>query len=226
LQDGRVPFRRSAAIGLAVIAVTWSGGASRAVASEPSRMACAEAPPPLPPVRLHLIDRAGLSGDARDTLMRDALAPWQAIGARVAWATAWPSTAPALGAPHDVYVTIDADADTRRTRLPMASILFVAGRPTTQITVHAGYVARRLATIRLGDERLADRPRLVRDRVLGRVLGRAVAHELGHYLLGSSAHAPHGLMRASHRIEHLLAESHPMFAVALPATPACLVARF
>jgi hypothetical protein len=214
------------AIGLAAVGLTWIGGVSRAVASGPSRMACAEAPPPLPPVRLHLIDRAGLSSDARDTLMGEALAPWQAIGARVAWATEWPSTGPALGAPHDVYVTIDADEDAAGTRLPMASILFVAGRPTTQITVHAGYVARRLATIRVGEERLVDRPRLVRDRVLGRVLGRAVAHELGHYLLGSSAHAPRGLMRASHRIEHLLADAHPMFAVVLPAAPACLVARF
>lgn len=32
---------------------------------------------------------------------------------------------------------------------------------------------------------------------LGVVLGRAVAHEIGHYLLQSNAHAPYGLMRAS-----------------------------
>lgn len=32
---------------------------------------------------------------------------------------------------------------------------------------------------------------------LGIVLGRAVAHEIGHYLLQSNAHAPYGLMRAS-----------------------------
>jgi len=34
------------------------------------------------------------------------------------------------------------------------------------------------------------------DRRLGVVLGRAVAHEIGHYLLGP-AHAGHGLMRAN-----------------------------
>ena len=222
-----MPCRRSLAVGLAAIGCLAMGsGVSRAAADDLSRMACADAPAPLPPVRLHLIDRAGLSIDARETLMREALAPWEAIGARVAWADAWPSSPPSAGAPHDVYVTIDADADADGSRLPMASILFVAGRPTTQIAVHAGYVARRLATIRVGDERLVDRPRIVRDRVLGRVLGRAVAHELGHYLLGSSAHAADGLMRASHRIEHLLATSHSMFAVVLPAPPACLVARF
>jgi hypothetical protein len=35
------------------------------------------------------------------------------------------------------------------------------------------------------------------DRRLGVVLGRAVAHEIGHYLLGTSTHAPAGLMRAN-----------------------------
>jgi hypothetical protein len=36
---------------------------------------------------------------------------------------------------------------------------------------------------------------MVQDR-LGTVLGRAVAHEIGHYLLDSGAHASRGLMRA------------------------------
>jgi hypothetical protein len=35
------------------------------------------------------------------------------------------------------------------------------------------------------------------DNRLGVVLGRAVAHEIGHYLLGTSGHATQGLMRAS-----------------------------
>jgi hypothetical protein len=35
------------------------------------------------------------------------------------------------------------------------------------------------------------------EKRLGVVLGRAVAHEIGHYLLRTSSHAPRGLMRAS-----------------------------
>ena len=35
------------------------------------------------------------------------------------------------------------------------------------------------------------------EKRLGVVLGRAVAHEIGHYLLRTSSHAPHGVMRAS-----------------------------
>jgi len=34
------------------------------------------------------------------------------------------------------------------------------------------------------------------EKRLGVVLGRAVAHEIGHYLLRTSSHAPQGLMRA------------------------------
>ena len=40
-------------------------------------------------------------------------------------------------------------------------------------------------------------PESVMQHRLGVVLGRAVAHEIGHYLLESSAHAGHGLMRAT-----------------------------
>jgi hypothetical protein len=36
----------------------------------------------------------------------------------------------------------------------------------------------------------------IEDRRLGLVLGRAVAHEIGHFLLDSAAHATRGLMRA------------------------------
>jgi hypothetical protein len=39
-------------------------------------------------------------------------------------------------------------------------------------------------------------PVLKRDMFLARAMGRALAHELGHYLTASKAHAPQGLMRA------------------------------
>ncbi len=35
-----------------------------------------------------------------------------------------------------------------------------------------------------------------RETLLARAMGRALAHELGHYLLTSKAHAAHGLMKA------------------------------
>jgi hypothetical protein len=64
--------------------------------------------------------------------------------------------------------------------------------------------ARALAIASItGARRIVEEARLplidlpaVHDRRLGVVLGRAVAHEIGHYLLRTSTHASHGLMRA------------------------------
>jgi hypothetical protein len=228
-QDGRVSWRRRALSAVAVMTLAVAG--TRATSTVPSgdaendRMACGDAP--RPPVRLHLIDRAGLSIDARFELMRETLAPWRAVSAAVEWVAETPSRPAGLGEPKDLYIVVVADADETSDAppLPMASILFVAGHPTTRITVHAGHVARRLAGIRFDDLPFAERPRLIRDRVLGRVLGRAVAHEVGHFLSGSRDHTATGLMRASHRIDHLLQPEHPMFRVVAPATPPCRVAR-
>ena len=68
------------------------------------------------------------------------------------------------------FVEADASETSDDRHVPMASILFVDGQPTTHITVHAGHVARRLADLRLDDLPFAERPRLIRERVLGRVL--------------------------------------------------------
>jgi len=227
--DGRVPWRRRALSAVAVMTLAAAGPRVTQAAhpndADTGRMACGDAP--RPPVRLHLIDRAGLSTAARVELMRETLAPWRVVDAPVEWAAGMPSRPAALGEPTDLYVEVVADADETAggAPLPMASILFVAGQPTTRITVHAGHVARRLAGLRVDDVPFAERPRLIRDRVLGRVLGRAVAHEVGHFLFASRAHAATGLMRASHRIEHLVQPEHPTFRVAAPATPPCRMAR-
>jgi hypothetical protein len=228
-QDGRVPWRRRTLSAVAVMTLAIAGTRATMAAGSgdaaSARMACGDAP--RPPVRLHLIDRAGLSVDARVELMRETIAPWRAVDVSVEWVAGMPVRPSGLGEPKDLYVVVvaDAAATTDGQPLPMASILFVNGQPTTRITVHAGHVAGRLAAMRIDDVPFLERPRLIRDRVLGRVLGRAAAHEVGHFLSGSGEHATTGLMRASHRIEHLMEPGHPMFRVAAPAIPGCLVAR-
>ena len=72
--------------------------------AENGRMACGDAP--RPPVRLHLIDRAGLSIDARFELMRETLAPWRAAGASVEWVVEMPARPAGLGEPKDLYVVV------------------------------------------------------------------------------------------------------------------------
>lgn len=158
-QDGRVYWRRRVLSAVAVMTIAAAGPRPALAATadaQNGRMACGDAPKP--PVQLHLVDRAGLSRDAREELMRETVAPWRVAGASVKWAAAMPVRPAALGEPKDLYVFIEADAaatiDERH--LPMASILFLGGQPTTHITVHAGHVARRLAALRVDDVRLAD----------------------------------------------------------------------
>lgn len=69
-------------------------------------------------------------------------------------------------------------------------IEFVDGRPGTVITVSTGAAAALLKASRWNGV-----PRTVQRTFLIRAMGRAIAHELGHYLLASRDHAPHGLMR-------------------------------
>jgi hypothetical protein len=165
----------------------------------------------------------------RDDLRAEAIRPWLAAGAIVEWADDMPQRAAGPGEPQDVYVTAiagdGAASDDSRQEHAMAGILFVAGRPTTHITVHVGYVARLLEGMRFDDRLLADGPRRTRDRLLARVLGRVVAHELGHLLLGSTAHAGSGLMRANQSMARLTAFRDPAFPLLLPAMPSCLEAR-
>jgi hypothetical protein len=52
-------------------------------------------------------------------------------------------------------------------------------------------------------------PKALGDILLARALGRALAHEIGHYLLGTADHTPHGLMRASFAPQDLLAAAVP-----------------
>ena len=45
---------------------------------------------------------------------------------------------------------------------------------------------------------------MIREQVVGRAIGRVIAHEIGHVLLRTTGHAPHGLMRAVQRADELV----------------------
>jgi hypothetical protein len=47
-------------------------------------------------------------------------------------------------------------------------------------------------------------PRTIREQIVGRAIGRVIAHEIGHVVLRTSGHAPHGLMRAVQRADELV----------------------
>ena len=79
---------------------------------------------------------------------------------------------------------------------PLAWITFTApGQPEDLITVSIGGARTLMAEARWGDRRIADLTRFHQRQFMTRALARSAAHEIGHYLLRSSAHSRAGLMR-------------------------------
>jgi len=67
-------------------------------------------------------------------------------------------------------------------------------------------------------------PPALRQRFVTRALSRSTAHEIGHYLLRSSAHAVRGLMRERMTIEEIMDDA-PALNRLLPAEIAALDQR-
>jgi hypothetical protein len=65
-------------------------------------------------------------------------------------------------------------------------------------------VRRLAASVRVQTFPLAGLPDALADLFVARALGRALAHEIGHYLLGTARHTPHGLMRERFTPQELL----------------------
>jgi hypothetical protein len=94
-----------------------------------------------------------------------------------------------------------------RDRASLGEIRFVgAGAPVRRIAVSAAG-ARELAAETIWAGRpIAVMPRSISNAFLTHALARATAHEIGHYLLRSSAHTSRGLMRAAFPTDELMAD--------------------
>jgi hypothetical protein len=83
---------------------------------------------------------------------------------------------------------------------PFASIRLDHERANSA-TIYLHYdtvVTTGLDTVMLYGIRAPQWPGALRHQVLSRIVGRVLAHEIGHWLLGSPEHASSGLMRAVH----------------------------
>jgi hypothetical protein len=78
---------------------------------------------------------------------------------------------------------------------PLGWIRFVAGRPERTITVSVAAARGLMSSGYWLGRRMDELPLPLQRRFVTHALGRSAAHEIGHYLLRSSAHAPDGLMR-------------------------------
>lgn len=152
-------------------------------------------------VRLGATDR--LPEKARQVMMVEAERLWMAAGLRLAWqlpptdpVEATPTSLPAVAAPLRVIVVERAAAAspdgagawTVGQLLPLDT---GAGASDRSIAVVSMAAARRV--VEAG--RRPGEPDGLASHRLGMVLGRTLAHEIGHYLLGTRTHARRGLMR-------------------------------
>jgi hypothetical protein len=160
-------------------------------------------------VTLYFVNRAGLPAATETMLMTQVIDIWRAASVDVRWSPAPSGETPDGGAAAPgVYVMVLPEIP-RRLSAPdsssegLAVIRFSEGRALRQVYASAGAINRILARD-LARPRLGMVPPQVLEQHMARALGRAVAHEVGHYLTNSPAHARRGLMRASHRSSDLV----------------------
>jgi hypothetical protein len=131
-----------------------------------------------------------LPDGVRDAAMREVEGIWRREGVHIHWTPpGLPSGAPPSGI-RVMVVSVAASTGRDGHDWAVAELLRDdGGRPIAIASVASARRVLDVAGVSAG-------PAALVARRLGVVLGRAVAHEIGHYLLNTTGHARHGLMRA------------------------------
>jgi hypothetical protein len=154
-------------------------------------------------IRLQVITMVPLPDQVLETAMDQAAAIWAAYGVRV-------TATRQLVRPQDwrgEWITLiirdaagpEPGGSVRDQRRQLAGLAFTAGVPGNLMT--ASWTVARDMAASAGAARVAGR-----DVLAARLLGRAVAHEIGHYLLGTRDHTPRGLMRVAFTVGDVLGD--------------------
>ena len=134
------------------------------------------------PLVVRTYDAAGVPPRAFDQARASATVVLASAGIQPIWRPCHATACISRPKPHEIEIRI-----VRATRLSERGSL---GFATVDVVQHAGT----LATIYF-DRIDALASQIGADR--GELLGRAFAHEIGHLILGTTAHSPIGLMRAT-----------------------------
>ena len=136
---------------------------------------------------------------------------WRGTGVEIEWSIGdrpgWRPDAPMLW-----VLFIDRCGGAGAGEMPIASITFVRGEPGHRIVVCRSAALAVVDRAAPGNRALPPRRH---DELAARVMGRAVAHEIGHYLLGP-AHTAAGLLRAQHSSVDFCAVDTTSFVVTPP----------
>jgi len=157
---------------------------------------------------------AGLSPPAPvvRAMREDAASIWKSYGLRIQWSQAPRPRCGQVQGSFDVVVHRGPLRPRRpgeivlgRTRLAAAAI---AGAP---VCLDYDAIARLLGSVQVSQFTLLAGHADIGPTDMGRALGRVLAHEIGHVILGVSAHQRRGLMRASFFPEELVAPQRSAF---------------
>lgn len=95
---------------------------------------------------------------------------------------------------------------------PLGAIVFAPdGAPAPAITVFLSEIERLVTRAHVLGLSEWQWPASLREQLIGRALGRVLAHEIGHYLLRSKAHAADGLMRPQQLADDSISPSRHSF---------------
>lgn len=164
------------------------------IAAAPRLMSASEPVGAVEPFRLlHVILTVApeLPAASRSGLMLEASALWSRAGVQLVWSNGSDRSVPRDPTLRVLVISRRAGAQESAETMVLGELLGF-GRPGA-LAVASISRARQLVTA-WGGPSIA--PRSVHDGRLGLVLGRVVAHEIGHYLLGTATHSRRGLMRA------------------------------
>jgi hypothetical protein len=144
-------------------------------------------------LRVALFNASDLTGVARNAFVAETQRIWAREGVRIDWSIPCAISAP--GPAPQLRILLVQDG--LRGTLPPSGPYSLAEFRRTDATVLASAAAAQ-RVVDVGLEHVPDKMalRARRFQAVGLVLGRAVAHEIGHYLLGQG-HARTGLMRSA-----------------------------
>ncbi|MEO5896632.1 MAG: hypothetical protein ABIS06_13120 [Vicinamibacterales bacterium] len=168
-----------------------------------------EPPGPLVPgaacrTNIAVVDEAGMEDSQMRIVIREVDRIWAREGVGFSWVHDTPSGEGALTVIIQQGTLNKGGAPLAGWRHVLGSIPVSGGQVLSRISVSLGTVRSLLADALVQGRPLSQRPVRLRQELEAQALGRVVAHEIGHYRLGSYGHTATGLMRAVFSTEELI----------------------
>lgn len=158
----------------------------------------------LPPVPIVIDAPPSMSRHAVKAILSEASTIWRESGVQLEWEIVDPPHARALR-----IVIDDNTGAPAGVGLAVGWVLFDGQTPRPEIHLSRSNVVEGLSIAR-GARAAFVKDWFIDDALVVTALGRALAHELGHYLLGSTLHGP-GLMQAEWMPLDVFGPDRPLF---------------